>query len=358
MALVQRTRASPGWGRSYPLLAWAVIAAIAMSTQFLFQGFIWRNWGVADIAVAWLAILRDRLLVLVMIAIAFGSAQKLIESASRWSLPVYLAAIIAGAAAGEVLLFLVGWADERTDLISMVGRVTRWTLVGGALAAIRSLWRKAETLSVAANEARLQAAAARRAAAAMQLEALHRQIEPHFLFNTLATIRRLHQTDGAKGHRLLERLLHYMSATLESDPRRSATLGDELDLCRAYLEVCASRMQGRLVVRCDVAADLLGQPFPQLALATLAENAIKHGISPLNGGTVQLSASLVNGALEAVVCDDGAGLQAEGGSGLGLANVADRLKLAYGSGAGVRLQANRPHGVRAVITIPLLGAAG
>jgi LytS/YehU family sensor histidine kinase len=111
-------------------------------------------------------------------------------------------------------------------------------------------------------------------------------------------------------------------------------------------------MGGRLTVCCEVPAELQSRPFPPLILATLAENAIKHGIFPQGGGTVWITARLLPAKLEVDLADDGVGFTQESGSGLGLANVTERLRLLYGPNAIVRLEANTPRGVRASVRIP------
>jgi LytS/YehU family sensor histidine kinase len=186
---------------------------------------------------------------------------------------------------------------------------------------------------------------------------LRRQIEPHFLFNTLATIRRLHETDPERGQQLIGRLFHYMSATLAETPNGRSTLAEEVTLVQAYLEVCASRMSGRLSVLAEVEPGLEAMDFPPLVLATLAENAVKHGVFPQDGGTILISARRVGDMVEAAVIDDGVGLSGaggggSGGSGLGLANIAERLRLLYGPRAELQLRANAPRGVCALVRIP------
>jgi LytS/YehU family sensor histidine kinase len=112
-------------------------------------------------------------------------------------------------------------------------------------------------------------------------------------------------------------------------------------------------MTGRLTVTIRVAADLRSRPFPPLILATLAENAIKHGVFPQNGGEIILSGVLAGSSLEVVLSDDGVGLSANvSGGGLGLANAVERLRVLYGPAGSLELRPNFPHGVRVVVIIP------
>jgi Histidine kinase len=337
------------WVRKIPVIfVGAAVVALLMSTQLLSQPFVWRNWEIDDIMQAWLDLLRDRLIVAMTIATmlaTFGQMPRLGPPLVR-----YILAVFAGAALGEWILLTYGTPEDRSDMV--FGRVIQWTVMGGAVAAMLHLWRAEAELTTATQEARIEAARSRRLAATARIGILRQQIEPHFLLNTLATIRRLHETDHQRGQHLLGRLFHYMSATLSGAAETVSTLETEIALVQAYLEVCASRMGGRLTVCCEVPPELQSRPFPPLILATLAENAIKHGIFPQGGGTVWIAARRLPDRLEVELADDGVGFTQEAGSGLGLANIAERLRLLYGPDAMVRLEANAPRGVRASVRIP------
>ena len=263
-----------GWHRSarktLVIFAGGVVVAVLMSTQLLFQPFVWRNWDFGDIMQAWLDLLRDRLIVSMTMA-------TMLATLGQMSGPAPLArtvlAIFVGAGLGEWVLLNHGSLEDRPDLVSVLGRVIRWSIVGGAIAATLHLWRAEAELVTAAQEAGIEAARSRRLAATVRIGILRQQIEPHFLLNTLATIRRLHETDYEHGQHLLGRLFQYMSATLSSVSDGPSTLEREIALVRAYLDVCASRMDGRLIVRWEVPAALQARQFPPLILATLAENA-------------------------------------------------------------------------------------
>jgi len=348
----ERLFAAPG-RRIGVLVVWAVLVALLMSTEFLFQPFIWRNYSLDQIIPAWLAIARDRLVVAATITIALFAASGLRLSGGR-RIGAYVAAVVVGAAVGETLLSWLTPQEDRQDLISWLGRILRWSIVGGAIGGMVYFWMYGAELSAAVEESRIQETQLRRLTASSQLEMLRRQIEPHFLFNTLATIRRLHETDPEYGRRVLDRLFHYMSQTLKETPNQRSTLADEISLTCAYLEVCASRMSGRLVVENRVDSALGKIEFPPLILATLAENAIKHGVFPQNGGVITISAERTGDMVEVALADDGVGLSGEGGGGLGLVNIVERLRLLYGPRAEFRLSPNTPRGVRARIRIPLV----
>ncbi len=206
--------------------------------------------------------------------------------------------------------------------------------------------------------ARARAAQLRQLTTATQLEALQRQIEPHFLFNTLATIKRLGHTAPDEGRRLLSRLLEFISTTLAAGTMAEITLGKELDLARAYLDVCQARMGPRLTVTWCVDPALRSRPFPPFMLGTLLENAIKHGLAPLEaGGAIAVTAESDGSMLQVVVEDTGAGFAAQRGAGIGLTNLVARLRLLYGSRASFTLEPALQRGVRCVIRTPDAGLA-
>ena len=181
--------------------------------------------------------------------------------------------------------------------------------------------------------------------AQLRLQSLRSRIEPHFLFNTLATVRRLHHTDPADGARLLGHFLSYLRLTLASETAQHATLGDEIDLVGAYLHIVALRMSGRLKLRWDVSAELRGCELPPLLIASLVENAVKHGIAPRpEGGMIEVAARAVGALLEVTVADTGAGFSGSGGSGIGLLNTRARLATLYGAAGTLTLENNRPSG--------------
>ena len=334
------------------LWAWAIFLAVVMSTQFLFQPFIWRNFDLSDILPAWIGILRDRLVVALCIATALTLLGPMPNRCLGARMALQAAAIVLGAVIGELMLQWIATQDDRQDPLSFVGRIVRWTLVGGSIATLIYFWRAGSDLAAAAEDARVDDARLRQVAASTQLEMLKRQIEPHFLFNTLATIRRLQQTDQARGQRLLGGLLDYMSATLADRAQNAATLGDEIRLVCAYLDVCSARMTGPLVIRSDILPEIERIEFPPLILATLAENAIKHGIDASVGGEIVLSATSRGNMMAVTIADTGCGFSDKpGGSGIGLANISERLRLIYGPEATLQLGANVPHGVRATVLV-------
>jgi LytS/YehU family sensor histidine kinase len=189
---------------------------------------------------------------------------------------------------------------------------------------------------------------------------LQAQVEPHFLYNTLANLRYLVQKNSPDALRMTDALIEYLRTSVPDMRAQHVTLGREVEHARHYLEIMQMRMGGRLAFRIDVPAALGAIEIPPLVLLTLVENAVKHGIAPrVEGGEVLLSVSANEDALEIEVADTGAGvLPADAGmsaatsTGVGLENLRERLRLAYGRPVPVDLAPNQPRGTRVRMRIP------
>jgi LytS/YehU family sensor histidine kinase len=188
-----------------------------------------------------------------------------------------------------------------------------------------------------------------------RLQMLEAQIEPHFLFNTLAHVKRLYETDRAAGARMLHNLEAYLAVALPQMRATDATLGRELDHAMAYLDIQQIRMGRRLAYAIDVDDTLRRARLPPLMLLTLVENAIKHGLTPVPaGGRIDIRARVEAGRLRVEVADTGQGFTKSGGAGAGLANIRARLAAQFGQDASLALAMNSPRGVVATIALPYL----
>jgi signal transduction histidine kinase len=197
----------------------------------------------------------------------------------------------------------------------------------------------------------------KRQVAEARMAALQAQVEPHFLFNTLAAIDHLIETDPPRASVMQKNLITYLRATLHKMREGATTLGREVDLITAYLEILKVRMEDRLDVRIDVPAGLRSAMFPPMMLQSLVENAIKHGLEPsCDAATLTVSAEVHDGALRVCVADTGVGYDPEHsktqGTGLGLTNIRERLELLYGTRARLDIGVQQPRGTRAMITLP------
>jgi hypothetical protein len=297
--------ASPAPSR---VLACSIAIALLLSTQYLAQLFVWQHWPVDEVLAGWLEVARDRVVVAVAIALALIIAARIPAATPLRRSFMLAAAILAGASAGEMILLAGGSLVAPSDASAVASRVGRWSVVAGSIAIMSYMWRSAAEAAAAAQAIELRRAQLERQAAQARLVALRGQIEPHFLFNTLATVRRLHQVDPAEGELLLSHFVDYLRLAQPGRQSEGNTLGQEVALTRAYLGVAAARMDGRLQVHIDVPDELWDQPFPPLTLATLAENAVKHGIAPLTGrGEIAVRVRRIGQWLEAMVVDTGVG---------------------------------------------------
>jgi hypothetical protein len=186
-----------------------------------------------------------------------------------------------------------------------------------------------------------------------QLRLLRAQIEPHFLFNSLAVVRALARNDRDGTVDLLDNLIRYFTAALPRLSENEVPLAQEMQLVDAYLAIYRARMGTRLEYEIAVPEELAQRRVPSMMLLTLVENSLKHGVSPaVEGGVIHVSAAHEAHALRLVVADSGRGLDVRQGRGAGLANVRQRLLMMYGPGATLSLRRAEPQGVVASIVLP------
>jgi sensor histidine kinase YesM len=280
-----------------------------------------------------------RLVVAVAIGTAFGYA---------------LVVLIKG-----VVLGLPGYA--LSELVSD-SKKFQWTLLSGFgnglfvslffLLKFREAHAEAELHRAEAERHRLS-----RLALESELKLMQAQVEPHFLFNTLASVQYLAETDPPRASELLSHLIAYLRAALPQLRSGSTTLGQEVSLAEAYLNVLRMRMGPRLAFAIDVPDDLRQQPFPPGLLISIVENAVTHGLEPLvEGGSVRIEARRAPGSLVVEVADTGAGFvgsEAPRGQGVGLANVRERLTALFGERGRFSIVPSAPRGTRASITVPV-----
>jgi signal transduction histidine kinase len=209
---------------------------------------------------------------------------------------------------------------------------------------------------VTANEATKQAKTEQleRTVLEARMEALQAQIEPHFLFNTLASIDQLIQTDPPRASKMQQSLIRYLRSAMPQMREGSRpSLGQQINLCSAYLEIMAVRMEGRLQPVMSVSEGLKSAVFPSMMLQTLVENAIKHGLEPKpEGGRLEIGAEIVDGQLAVHVLDTGVGFMPKSQGGVGLANVRERLKVLYSGRAELIISVPPAGGTCATIKVP------
>jgi hypothetical protein len=193
-----------------------------------------------------------------------------------------------------------------------------------------------------------------------RMAAMQAQVEPHFLFNTLASIDHLIETDPPRASQMQKNLIALLRASMPTMREASSNgaprdLAREMAVIRPYLEILKVRMEERLAARIEVPDGLLSAEFPPMMIQSLVENAIKHGLEPKpEGGELLIKAEIVHGKLNIVVADTGLGFgrAATAGTGVGLANIRERLQLLYGPQASVTVTENRPSGTVVTIAVP------
>ncbi|WP_332877184.1 sensor histidine kinase [Massilia sp. S19_KUP03_FR1] len=199
-----------------------------------------------------------------------------------------------------------------------------------------------------------QMASLRHAALAAELKALQAQVEPHFLYNTLANARYLARNDPERAAQMLEHLIAYLHSALPDLRAEASTVGRECELAGHYLALMQVRFGARLLYMVDCPPALALLPMPPLLLMTLVENAVQHGVEPQPGVVaVSVEVELLEAGVRIRVSDDGAGIgQAVLGSGVGLRNLRERLKALYAGRATFQLAARAGGGADAVLVLP------
>ncbi|MGN6706195.1 MAG: sensor histidine kinase [Rhodanobacter sp.] len=187
-----------------------------------------------------------------------------------------------------------------------------------------------------------------------RMRLLQAQVEPHFLFNTLANVRELVDSGSAQASAVLGSLIAYLRAAVPRLHHPATTFGQELELVRAYLDVMHMRIPDRLQYVLHVDEAVRSMLCPPMTLLTLVENAVRHGIDPAeDGGRIEVRVTLRQGRCFAQVIDTGVGLRPTGDSlGTGLPTLRERLQLIFGPEAQLRLAELVPHGVCAELEFP------
>jgi two-component sensor histidine kinase len=355
-----RPRAGPWWLH----WVWTLLFFAVLAVGFTIVGFFafgsgqgaWRNWS------GWLFWYGKNLVVCltigVIIHLLFDGLRAVWATPARlgawqpWQRSLFFGGV-------PMLGVLLGW-PLGVELAG--GHLNAWLsdsrghnlIAGSVLIALMlsfgmHLWFSARTRQIDSE----------RRATEAQLRLLQAQIEPHFLFNTLANVHTLMDHDLPKAKQMLGSFTDYLRASLGSMRHDKSTVDQELALAASYLQLLQGRMEDRLRFTIDADDAARRQPLPPLLLQPLVENAVVHGLEPhIDGGTVRVSARVQGEALVLEVQDDGRGLDAparpgaRAGAGLALGNIRQRLLTRYGSAASLEVRAASP-GTLSRITVPL-----
>ncbi len=252
----------------------------------------------------------------------------------------------------------IHWGDFLTDLALL------WIMGSAIIKATYKGRIQAEVKAAQATET-AEAESLKRQVVEARMAAMQAQVEPHFLFNTLASIDHLIETDPARASQMQKNLIALLRASMptmrEANDGSARNLGRELAVIRPYLEILKVRMEERLTTSIEVPDGLLSAEFPPMMIQTLVENAIKHGLEPkAEGGHLTVKAEIVHGKLQVSVADTGLGFgrAATAGTGVGLANIRERLQLLHGSRASLTVAENQPSGTLVTVTVPYRSLEG
>jgi signal transduction histidine kinase len=354
MATVAPPPLPPGYSRIY---TWRRVRVVLITCAVLFFLFVW-GWKGAAVTL----LFRLVLLGLVQLGV-FGLLERwprqLPSWLARWVLQLVGVAIIVPFAMAIIYAFTTlgdtqPWYHDN-ERMSGYGMFCFLGILVSPWIAMSALYRHisgvAERQALAFELERSELA---RNATQSRLSLLQAQVEPHFLFNTLANVRELVDSGSAQASVVLGHLIAYLRAAVPRLDAPTTTLAQEIELARAYLEVMHMRMPDRLqfVLHADEAA--LDLECPSMTLLTLVENAVRHGIDPSEeGGRIEVRVRRLDGRVRVEVLDTGVGLaQAGSGLGTGLTNLRERLALAFGGGAQVRLAPLQPRGTSAEVEFP------
>ncbi|MFH2135663.1 MAG: histidine kinase [Pseudomonadota bacterium] len=268
----------------------------------------------------------------------------------RWLiLPLsFPGSIIFGVQLGSMLTGVGNWSEPQAWIAVVIG-----LFFGGIGGITHFLSMRIEQLDREVQQRRMKEIESERRETEAQLKMLQAQIEPHFLFNTLANVDSLIDEQPAQARKLLERLNDWLRIALQRTRSTQTTLGEELEMLENFLEILKTRFGDRLSWTITADADTRSLAFPPMLLQPLVENAVRHGIEPkVGGGKIDIHAEHVGAMLRIAVRDSGVGLQAQGGAGTGLVNVRERLAALYGPQARLYLQDNTDGGVDSILELP------
>jgi len=289
-----------------------------------------------------------------------------VNVASPWEKPWPVARLIAAVAAGALLgmslvILTKGYTFEYVTTTQQTFALTLAAafLTGMFVSLFYLIKFREARAATALHKAEAERHLLSKQAVESELKLMQAQIEPHFLFNTLASVQYLVETDPPQAAKMLGHLLAYLRAALPQLRLPGTSLGKEIELAEAYLSIFRMRMGDRLAYSVDVTEALRAHPFPPMLLMTVIENAIEHGLEPrAEGGSVALAARRAGEALVVTITDTGGGLAcgtpSRPGHGVGVANLRDRLAAMYGTRGCFRLEDVAPHGARATIEIPFV----
>ncbi len=301
---------------------------------------------------------KENLIISLSIGLSISTAFMFLGQLASQVLPPIVASVIVMLVGASIGVTLGSFFISGSLWTVFANNQTSWILglfFGSIGLAIFSGREQLNATRLQLSEAKATQAAQEHQLVESQLRLLQAQIEPHFLFNTLSNVTSMIRTNPQGAEQTLNNLSSLLRHNLRRTREPTTTLGEELDILRAYLEIQKIRMGARLEYKLEVDAAIRSQPLPPMLIQPLVENAIAHGIEPQEtGGEVVVSATVTGGALLIRVSDTGGGMQTmSSGSGTGLRNIRERLQVLFDGEASLRLTERKPHGIEAAMDIPV-----
>ncbi len=326
---------------SYNILFCIIIALFLKGIKFADTGFI------------------EYLIVSLSIGLTIHSLV-MISSFFFWSSPLsMLSSSVIAIIIGTALGWLIGSAIiGRIDSISLFEKGFFKAMILGIMFGTMIYYFFFSRYSISEKESLIQEERIKRLTSEKKivetnLKLLQAQIEPHFLFNTLSNILSLIDTDLETGKSMLVNLMQYLRTTLSKTRQDTSTLGREMELISAYLNIFKIRMGERLCFKMDIPEKMKNLTFPPMLIQPLVENAIKHGLEPeIEGGEILIRGAVDGDRIRIEVSDTGQGFYENSDPGMGIENIRQRLQSLFGGRARLILEENRPSGMKAIIEVP------
>jgi sensor histidine kinase YesM len=258
-----------------------------------------------------------------------------------------LIGVVCGAAVGTALKVpLFHWVE------ATVYSMSTWLMFGGLATFVYVDRKRARATQARFRAAEIQRVKKAREVLESRLQAMQARVEPQFLFNTLAQVKRLYELDPPLAGRMLDDLIAYLRAAMPRMRDTSSTLAQEIELARAYLAIVKVRLGDRLEYAIDVPDGIGDARMPPMMLLPLIDHAVVHGLAPAQeAGTLIVTTEVAGGRLRIKLTDSGAGFVPEAG-GDGMGDIRERLQALYGNDASLELERVEQRGTRAVMEIP------
>ena len=343
-----------GWSELFGRRRLAVTLGFCAAITLLFSTF-WES-SIPGLAVR---VVGVGLLAMLVFGIFEEWPARLPRWLARWVLQVLLVGLtmplawaviyVLSTQPGQPPFFMVEKRLGGFAMLTFMGILIGPWVALGALVRQREAFARHQALAFELERSQLE-----RQASDARLRLLQAQVQPHFLFNTLANVRALVNTGSPRAPQVLDSLIDYLRAAVPRLDDPTTTLGEEVQLVRAYLELMLMRMPDRMQFTLEIDDTAAALECPPMTLMTLVENAVRHGIDPAEeGGCIEVRARVREGRCHITVSDSGAGLQRTGDSlGTGLTSLRERLALSFGGDAHLRIMAREPRGVLAELDFP------